>query len=105
MKISIFIMPAILIIIGAFIRTGKGSFLIAGYNTSTKQQKEKYDEVALCKFVSNILFFIAVITFIYLIGRTYDITFIRILAMATLIITVIRASMYANTGNKFLKKK
>ncbi|WP_273477336.1 DUF3784 domain-containing protein [Faecalicoccus acidiformans] len=30
---------------------GKGSFLIAGYNTSGKAEKAKYDEKRLCRFV------------------------------------------------------
>ena len=28
---------------------GKGSFLIAGYNTSSKEEKQEYDEKKLCR--------------------------------------------------------
>lgn len=28
---------------------GKGSFLIAGYNTASKEEKERYDEKKLCR--------------------------------------------------------
>ncbi|MFT5875008.1 MAG: hypothetical protein ACI8WT_003988 [Clostridium sp.] len=104
MGISTFIMPTIVIILGVIIRTGKGSFLISGYNTSSKKEKEKYDEKALCKFVSNLLFFFSIVIFIYLVARAYNITYIKVLAMITLFIAIIRASFYANTGKKFLKK-
>ena len=32
---------------------GKGSFLIAGYNTLSESEKAKYDEVALAKFIAD----------------------------------------------------
>jgi membrane protein YdbS with pleckstrin-like domain len=31
------------------------SYLIAGYNTSSKKEKEKYDEKKLCKYISMLL--------------------------------------------------
>ena len=104
MKISIFIMPTILIILGVIIRAGKGTFLISGYNTSTKKEKERYDEKALYNFVSNLLFFCSCVILIYLIAKTYNATAIKYLAMITLIITVMLASSYSNTKNRFLKK-
>ena len=32
---------------------GKGSFLIAGYNTSSKEEKQEYDEKKLCRVVGG----------------------------------------------------
>ena len=64
MKISMFILPLIFIILGVLLRFAKASFLIAGYNTSSKLQKEKYNEKALCKFIGNLLFgFAAIFSF------------------------------------------
>lgn len=37
-------------------RFGKASWLISGYNSSSKSEKEKYDKVALCKFINNLMF-------------------------------------------------
>ena len=37
---------------------GKGSFLIAGYNTSGKAEKAKYDEKRLCRFVGIATFYL-----------------------------------------------
>ena len=57
MQMSIFIVPTILIILGIILRSGKGNFLMAAYNTSSKQNKRNYDEKALSIFISKLLFF------------------------------------------------
>ena len=45
---------AILIIAASIVLLmGKGSWMIAGYNTSSKEEKEKTDSVALCKFMGE----------------------------------------------------
>ncbi|HUS98764.1 MAG TPA: DUF3784 domain-containing protein [Candidatus Thermoplasmatota archaeon] len=41
--------------LGLIIRIFKMSFLIAGYNTASKEEKKKYDEEKLIKYVSNLL--------------------------------------------------
>ncbi|PKD99710.1 DUF3784 domain-containing protein [Macrococcoides caseolyticum] len=38
------------LLIGIYMLTGRGGFLIAGYNTLPKEQKQKYDEKRLCRF-------------------------------------------------------
>ena len=36
------------LVMGIVLFCGKGSWLIAGYNTMSPQEKEKYDEKKLC---------------------------------------------------------
>ncbi|WP_437790498.1 DUF3784 domain-containing protein [Macrococcoides caseolyticum] len=38
------------LLIGIYMLTGRGGFLIAGYNMLPKEQKQKYDEKRLCRF-------------------------------------------------------
>ncbi len=45
-----FIFVALFVILGIIFLCGKGSFLIAGYNTASKVEKEKIDEKQLCRF-------------------------------------------------------
>jgi hypothetical protein len=33
--------------------TGKGSFLIAGYNTANKEKKKRYNEKRLCRVMGS----------------------------------------------------
>lgn len=41
---------------------GKGSFLIAGYNTASKEEKQRYDEKKLCRLM-GIGFFVITVGF------------------------------------------
>lgn len=47
------IIVAILAIISIAIYSGKASFLISGYNTASKEEKDKYNLNALCKVVGG----------------------------------------------------
>src|SRR5665647_693932 len=58
-NIILVLSPLFLGLLSIFIRSGKGSILIAGFNTASKEEKNKYDVKGLCEFVSNLLFLIA----------------------------------------------
>lgn len=44
-----------LLILGFLIKKYKMSYLIAGYNTASKKEKDKYDEVKLVRHIGNYL--------------------------------------------------
>ncbi|MFT5875820.1 MAG: hypothetical protein ACI8WT_004818 [Clostridium sp.] len=105
-KLLIFTAPLILTILGVILRTGKGGFLISGYNTCSKDEKDNFDEVALGKFISNLLFFVAVVFTIIGIATILNYThlmFIIIFASVSTFFTAIAAVIYMNTGNRFQK--
>lgn len=52
---------AVLAILSIVLLTGKGAFLIAGYNTANKKEKAKYDEKKLCRVVGGGLGIITVL--------------------------------------------
>lgn len=47
------IIAGVLILLGVLFLNGKGSFLIAGYNTASKAEKEKMDEKKLSAIYLN----------------------------------------------------
>ena len=51
-EIIILILALIFFIISIFLFFGKGKWLIAGYNTMSRENRKKYDERKLCKTVS-----------------------------------------------------
>jgi len=51
----------LLIVVSLILLTGRGSFLLAGYNTMPKSKKEQYDTSALCKFAGKIFMLIAIL--------------------------------------------
>lgn len=54
-------MAALLFGLGALVRFGKASWLIAGYNTASRKEKEKYDREKLCRYTGNLIFILAAI--------------------------------------------
>lgn len=51
-EITILAMALMFFIISIFLFKGKGKWLIAGYNTASKEEKKRYDEKKLCRAVS-----------------------------------------------------
>ncbi len=91
-----------LLIISIFLLRGKGSWMIAGYNTA--KDKEKYDEVALCKFVGKIVLPISLLLPSVVVGDILSINWLPIAFLVFTISSVVFALVYANTNNRFLKK-
>lgn len=89
--------------------TGRGSFLIAGYNTMSKEEKEKFDSKALSKFIGKcIIMPTGLLTILFAIGLTYgvrhNITLLWTTIIAYCVIVTglcIFAVIYLNTGNRF----
>lgn len=83
--------------------SGKGSSLIAGYNTASREEKEKYDERALCIFMGK---FMAILAVSYLLIAAACIIGNLTMVVISIVIFVIVAfggAIYANTGSRFLK--
>ncbi len=63
------IILALFLALGILFASGKGAFLIAGHNTTSKEEKARYDEKKLLKTMSRMMFSFAVCTAIGLIGE------------------------------------
>ncbi len=48
-EIFILAMALLFLVMSIFLFNGKGKWLISGYNTASKKEREKYDEKKLCK--------------------------------------------------------
>ena len=53
------VMIMVFVILGVIFLNGKGAFLIAGYNTTSKAEKQKTDEKKLCSFMGKMMFILA----------------------------------------------
>ncbi len=62
--ISIIILTLIFLVMGILLFQGKCSWLIAGYNTLSKEEKEKYDERKLCRGTSIVCLVISIMLII-----------------------------------------
>lgn len=54
-----YVIIIIFVICAVFLLFGKGSWLIAGYNTAGKEEKEKIDEKKLCRSMGVLLLLVA----------------------------------------------
>jgi len=93
-----------MIALGIFMAaTGKGSFLIAGYNTASKEKKAQYDEKALTKFVGKVLVVLGVLTALMGIEALHGLGWFWIVWSALFLGVTVFALVYANTKNRFKK--
>lgn len=58
---GIWIVVVIMLLISIMLLCGKGSFLIAGYNTLPKEKKKTYNEKKLCRVVGSGFFIMTLI--------------------------------------------
>lgn len=97
--------PIILLLIGLGILflSGKGAFLIAGYNTSSQAEKAKTDEKALCKAMGKLMFVLAACFLLIAIGSVYAKIYLLWIGFGLFFVITIGFVIYANTGNRFKK--
>ena len=99
------LMVCLFILIGIMLSLGKWSFLIAGFNTMSKEEKEKYDVISLCKFTGKIMFVVAFSIALFILSDILMMPILLNIGVVIIISSVIFAVIYANTGNRFEKKK
>lgn len=90
-------LAVVFLLISLLLFTGKGAWLIAGYNTSSKKEKEKYDEKKLCSVMGTMCAIIAVLTGIL---ALLDDESYAIIYGVVICIVVITTVIYANTKCK-----
>ena len=92
-----------LVVMSIFLLVGKASFLIAGYNTMSKEEKSKYDGIALSRFTGKILLPIGILCPGTAIAAIYNISWFPALFIAATLGLSAFAVIYCNTGNRFRK--
>ena len=95
------IITSLIIVIAVFLLNGKGAFLIAGYNTLSKKEKEKYNEKALCKCVGFILIGVAVCIMLFPLGDYLKMAWITYSGMGIMFAGVLGGVIFANTSKRF----
>jgi len=93
-------MTAVFVILALVFRKGKGSFLIAGYNTASKAEKEKIDEKKLCKYISNLMFAIAACWLVVTSSEIFHKIWLLWLGLILLFVVIIIGLVIINTGNR-----
>ena len=98
------IFVALFVVLGIVFFKGKGSFLIAGYNTASREEQAKYDEKALCLFMGKLMFACAGCFVVIALGNVLEQMVLVWLGIILMIVICIAAVIYTNTGNRFKRK-
>ena len=93
-----------LFLISLLLLSGRGAFLISGYNMMSKEAKANYDEKALCRGVGKLLIVINLCLMILFIGIHLEADWLTVAGTAALLITSLSGIIYMNTGNRYLKE-
>ncbi|MGG0643001.1 DUF3784 domain-containing protein [Sporosarcina gallistercoris] len=89
--------------LGTLFLKGKGASLIAGYNTMTKEEKEQYDRIRLCKFMGKMMYVFSLSMVLWGLSDFLDETWLLYAGLALFLSTVFFMIVYMNTGNRFQK--
>ena len=101
--IIVILLMVIFISIGILFLNNKCSWLISGYNTMSKDEKGKYDEKALYKFMAYFMFTLSACLGLMALGGYFNIKWLLILSGTLMVIVAFGGVIYCNTGKRFLK--
>lgn len=90
-----------LFILGLLFWNNKALFLIAGYNTMSKNEKQKIDAPALAKFTAKIMWTLASGTLVVTYAEFKNISILHTLGVVIILGSCLFAVVYANTNNRF----
>lgn len=99
------VLAAVFVLLGSLFSRGKGAFLIAGYNTASPEEKARYDEKALCRFMGKLMFALAACQVVMGLGAARVGMWLYWLGIALFLASALGGVIYANTGGRFLQKK
>ncbi|MFK8795064.1 DUF3784 domain-containing protein [Planococcus plakortidis] len=94
----------LLVLLGLYMLQGKGTFLIAGYNTMPKEEKAKYDGPAMARFIGKLLIALAFSMLFWLAGALLEKSWMFYIGVALFLGFTGAALIYMNTGGRFLKQ-
>ena len=94
---------ALLAVVGYLVRFRRWAWLIAGYNTSSRASRERYDLAELTRGVGNLSFLLAALLMVAGVGVLTGLDWVTVAAMVLLVVASLVFLIYANTGGRYLK--
>ena len=91
--------------LGIVFGTGRGLDLVAGYNTLSKQEKEKIDKKALCRHMSRLMFMLSACWVVLSVGVEIEKMWLFWLGFFLFLGVAIFYAIYLNTGDRAQKSK
>ncbi|MFF2175670.1 DUF3784 domain-containing protein [Lysinibacillus sp. NPDC058147] len=98
-----FVIMIPILIFAIVLSQGKGAFLLAGYNSMSDSEKEKYNEKALAKFVGKVMYGYCFCLLLWGLNDLFKTEWLFIIGLVLFIALTIFVIVYANTRNRFKK--
>jgi hypothetical protein len=97
--------PAIILFIYSMVLfSGRGTRLLAGFSTMSKNEYNTYDRKAVSKFMGKIFLIADMGLILLIVGESVDSFIIHIIGLGIFLGSLIFAIVYANTNNRFKLK-
>ena len=103
MGLTVFVLGVVILLMltmAVFLMNGKGSFMIAGYNSMSKREKEKYDQKKLCQFTGLLLIIISVCMIIMFIGIYFSINWLTHFGVALIVVCSTGGAIFMNKSKR-----
>ena len=93
----VWIVFVIFVVLSIVLLSGHGSWVISGYNTASKEEKEKYDEKKLCRTMGVGMSVIAVLILIMGLFENVLPAFFVYIALGIILVNVVVIIILGNT--------
>ena len=93
----VWIVFAIFAVLSITLLSGRGSWFISGYNTATKEEKEKYDEKKLCRTMGIGMSIISILILIMGLFESVLPAFFVYIAVGIIVVDVVVIIILGNT--------
>lgn len=93
-----------MVLIGILFLTGHGAGLIAGYNTASEEERSRYDEKKLCRYMGFLMLALAACWLIAALGLLLSMVLFGI-GMGLFFVVCIGGVIYLNVSGCCLKEK
>ncbi len=104
MLLAVFlVITALFAALGILFASGKGADLIAGYNTASREEKERTDEKKLLKAMSVFMFVLAGCFLVSALSQVLHVKSLIWIGQTLFIAALIIGLIYMNTGDRFRK--
>ena len=80
---------------------GKGTFLIAGFNTMSQEDKKQYDDIALAKFIGKMMYGYCFCVVLWILDEVFHTQWLFSIGFILFIALTIFLMLYVNTVHRF----
>ena len=94
---------AVLVVLGLILLSGRGAWLIAGYNTMPPEEKARYDQKALCRTMGKLLLTMAACVALATVGYGLDRSWLVWCGFGLLTVVMIGGAVYVNITDSVKK--